>query len=423
MQNLGHGFESRLRLQMYSHIDHSHPFPKSLYKDRILWTQIIYSAVFFSTSGIWITAIPRHLKFNLGYNEIAVGLAAMVFSIAAVVSRPIVNFLGARKNRHELMFVALLLMMGSGLIAVISSSIIAVMISRVFAGVADGLFYVAISTLVVANADGKLRGRALNLYTVSLYVGITIGPVLGEQIYHLNQSRSFFLSGIACMLIAGVQLVFLGKIPSRYSEHKESNKKHAAFCGPAIFPGVIFVLGIVAWVGFEQFATLYGKDVGVNNVSGIFALIGISVIAIRLLASTVIDEMNIHLIIGIALVSSFMASMCFSFLDGPKAMYFGAIFLAISLGFFYPGFVLAAMRRGENYNSGSVLGTMGMFFDVAFGALPPIFGLIAASYEYSRMFMIAGTLIFTAMFLTIFLKIPPLSHPIDEGQAHSDVVL
>lgn len=408
---------------MFAKIDHSKPLPVSLYRDKVLWIQITYSALFFTASGIWITAIPRHIKLNLGYDEFVVGLSALVFSFAAVSSRPFVNYLGARRNRHELMFAALMIMLTGSAVAIVSDNLIGVLFSRAFVGVADGLFYVAISTLVVANAGEKFKGRALNLYSVSLYLGITIGPIIGEQLYHLNKNLSFTLSGYACATIAITLLIFLKFVPSRYTEHLESSKKHAAFCPPVLFPGIIFMLGVVTWVGFEQFAPLYGQSLGVNNVSSIFAVIGVSVILTRIIGSTFIDSVNNKLIIVIALSSSLIASLCFIILSGSAAIYLGAFFLALSLGFFYPGFILAAMRRGENYNSGSVLGTMGMFFDLSFGVLPPILGLVASRSNYSTMFSVAAILVVSALLLTIFLKIPNTNEKIDKSQAHSDVVV
>lgn len=408
---------------MYSKIRYTDQLPKSLYRDKTLWIQVAFSAAFFSTSGIWITAVPRHVKFNLGYTEFIVGISALFFCLAAVLSRPFVNYLGARRNRHELMLVALLIMLLGGLLAMFSDSIAAVLISRMFTGVADGLFYVAISTLVVANATDNKRGRALNLYTISLYIGITLGPIIGEQLFQINQQKVFFLAGLSCVLLSIAQILLLPLIPSRYSEHHNLDKKHAAFCVPAIFPGIIFVFGICAWVGFEQFAPIYGESLGINDVSGIFAIIGVSVIAIRLLASTFIDRMHIHLIIAIALANALIASMVFSFVEDEVAIYIGSMFLAVSLGFFYPGFVLAAMRRGEKYNSGTVLGTMGMFFDMAFGILPPVLGIIAARYSYSYMFTLATGAILIAGVSTFFLKIPPLTPGSNEGDALSDVII
>jgi MFS family permease len=178
---------------------------------------------------------PRHIKLNLGYDEFVVGLSALVFSFAAVSSRP-VNYLGARRNRHELMFALMIMLTGSA-VAIVSDNLIGVLFSRAFVGVADGLFYVAISTLVVANAGEKFKGRALNLYSVSLYLGITIGPIIGEQLYHLNKNLSFTLSGYACAAIAIALLIFLKFVPSRYTEHLESSKKHAAFVRLFFFLG------------------------------------------------------------------------------------------------------------------------------------------------------------------------------------------
>lgn len=397
--------------------------PVSLYRDKIMLIQVAFGAVFFSTSAIWLTAIPRHIKSNLGHSELVVGLSALCFCFAAVISRPFVNRFGAKHNRHELMFVALMLMLCGGLLAMTSDSLTVVFISRFFTGVSDGLFYVGISTLIVANATKDKTGQALNIYTVSLYIGISLGPIIGEQLYHFDNSRVFFLAGAACAVLSLMLIASLRFVPSRFNEHISQTKKHAAFCRPALFPGLIFLLGISTWVGFEQFATLFGKSVGVHNVSALFAVIGVAVITIRLATSTVIDRMPIHLTIGIALGNAFVATMFFVLVHDPLALYVGAVFLAISLGFFYPGFVLAAMRRGEGYDSGTVLGTLSMFFDLAFGILPPILGLVAARNGYSTMFSIAAGMIGLAIVCTIFLRAPPPSSDVDDAPAHSDLVI
>jgi predicted MFS family arabinose efflux permease len=225
--------------------------------------------------------------------------------------------------------------------------------------------------------------------------------------YHWKEKSVFALTGVVVLVISLILLATLKYLPSRFSMsiHIE-NKKSAAFCAPILFPGVIFLFGVGAWASFEQFAPIYGKDVGVNNVAAIFFLIGIAVIALRLGTSYIVDNFPVRISMSIALVAGICATVTMVVLNSSLGMYLGAILLAISLGFFYPSFALAGLRRGHEYETGTVLGTLSMLFDIGFGVMPALLGYWSSEHGFRSMFAICAGFSFIALALAQFMRVP-----------------
>ena len=73
---------------------------------------------------------------------------------------------------------------------------------------------------------------------------------------------------------------------------------------------------------------------------------------------------------------------------------------------FYPALVLCALRRSTDYDKSTILGSLGVFFDTAFGILPIFLGYIASQLNYSKMFIIVSGCSFIGVFLVAYMKLP-----------------
>ena len=187
---------------MYSKVKTIDELPLNLYKDKILWHQVLYGTLFFVTSGIWASAVPLGIKYNLGHSETIIGITGLIFALGAWSSRFVSNALVKKYSKHEIIFCGLVLMLIAGLIPFVFPNLAGILISRVFNGLADSLAYIGLSTLVVANSREEEQGKALSLYTICLYLGVGIGPIIGEQIYRIFPHDVLRYSGLAVVVIA-----------------------------------------------------------------------------------------------------------------------------------------------------------------------------------------------------------------------------
>src|SRR6478609_5209593 len=111
--------------------------------------------VFFLYVGVQIPLIPRLVEEHFGADEIAIGLNLAVFSIAAVVSRPALARFGERHTLRLLMFAG----------AMLTSA------ATVASAFAPSLWVLL-----------PLRGEAASYFSVAVFGGIGIGPIIGEAV-------------------------------------------------------------------------------------------------------------------------------------------------------------------------------------------------------------------------------------------------
>lgn len=392
--------------QMYSKVKTIDELPKNLYKDKILWIQVSFGTLFFVTSGIWVSAVPLGIKYNLHHNETVIGITGLIFALGAWSSRFVANSLVKKYSKHEIIFVGLVLMLIAGLIPYFAPNLAGIMISRVFNGLADSLAYIGLSTLVVANSREEEQGKALSLYTICLYLGVGLGPIIGEVLYRFSPDNILQYSGLAVVAIALVLMYLLQFVKTRYRPVHEETKKTSVFAKPVLLPGLIFMLGMGTYVGFVQFASVFARNIGINDSSTFYLLLGLGVVVLRTLFSSVFDRVNAKVLLYVAVSSSFIAALIFSTAKSSILLYIAIVFLIVSNGIFYPALVLCALRRSTSYDKSTILGSLGVFFDTAFGILPIFLGYLASELSYSTMFVIVSGCSIAGVFLISSMRLP-----------------
>jgi MFS family permease len=138
------------------------------------------SLAYFTGDGVLVPAVPRYVQGPLAAGDVAVGLVVGAFSLSAFFLRPWVGGLGDRWGRRPLM------VLGAGLFTVsvlgygTASSPEALAGLRLLTGAGEACFFVGALTAVADLAPAQRRGEAMSLASLALYVGIGVGPLLGE---------------------------------------------------------------------------------------------------------------------------------------------------------------------------------------------------------------------------------------------------
>lgn len=177
-----------------------------------------------------------------------------------------------------------------------------------------------------------------------------MGPIVGETIYKFSPENILRYSGLAVIVIALVSMYLLRFVKTRYKSVHEELKTTSVFAKPVLLPGLIFMLGMGTYVGFVQFASIFARNVGINDSS--------------------------------------------------------TFYLIISNGIFYPALVLCALRRATSHDKSTILGSLGVFFDTAFGILPIFLGYIASQLSYSYMFVIVSVCSIAGVSLVSSMRLP-----------------
>ena len=138
---------------------------------------------YFLSVGALFPIVPRYVSGPLSGGSVAVGLAVGSFSFSAVLLRPFAGRLADRDGRRPLMISGAAIVTPSVLAYRLAHGLGALILLRLMNGAGEALFFAAAAAAAAAITDlapPERRAEAVSLFSVALYGGIAVGPLIGE---------------------------------------------------------------------------------------------------------------------------------------------------------------------------------------------------------------------------------------------------
>src|SRR5687767_12476458 len=137
---------------------------------------------YFLAVGMTLPTLPLFVSGQLGGGSVAVGLTIGTFSLAAVLLRPFTGRIGDTRGRRVLIIGGAAIVAVSLLGYMATETIWILMVLRLLSGAGEALFYVGTASAINDLAPDERRGEALSYFSLSLFAGIGLGPILGESV-------------------------------------------------------------------------------------------------------------------------------------------------------------------------------------------------------------------------------------------------
>ncbi|MDD5127102.1 MAG: MFS transporter [Dehalococcoidales bacterium] len=182
----------------------------------------------FMTSSITI-ALPA-IGSEFAIDVVSLGWVSTAFLLASASMLLPFGRLADIKGRRKLFTTGNLILMLGCTMATASVSGGMLIISRVIQGIGGAaIFSTAVPTLLSV-VPGNQRGRVLGINTAAVYLGLSLGPVLGGLLTRYAGWRSLFLFGIAGSLL--VTFVTLSKV--KITDNR-TEREHFDLAGSVIY--------------------------------------------------------------------------------------------------------------------------------------------------------------------------------------------
>lgn len=352
---------------------------------------------YFTGDGILIAAVPRFVAGPLGAGNIAVGVVVGAFSVSAFFLRPWVGGLGDRRGRKPLMLV------GAGLFAVsvlgygLSSDPVTLAGLRLLTGAGEAFFFVGMVTAFTDMAPPQRRGEAMSLASLSLYIGIGVGPLLGElAIERLGFTGAWLLAvGAGLLAMALVLPTAETGAPAPAGDDARPARRHRLVHPAGIVPGVVLFASILGMAGFLTFVPLYALDLGMGGARLVLLLFAGVVVAIRSVGARIPDVLGAGRATRIALTLSTVGLATAGAWRTPSGLMVGAVVLGVGVALLTPSVFSLAIEGVTPQERGSVIGTTSAFLDLALGLGPAALGVVAAGLGRPGTFL-AGAMVAAA---------------------------
>lgn len=263
------------------------------------WLLVVASTAGYVVNGASTPVVPRVATDQLGADPAVGGLLVSLAGFVAIGAMPLAGILSDRLGpRRVLLGAGLLAAAGLGIVLV-ALSVPSLAVSRLVFGAGYAATATALTAWVVAEVPVTQRSRALGLFGLAVWIGLALGPVVGENLYQSAGHRTVWVVAIGIQL-AGLGVALLtrgGSAPVHRSPARPAGAGLAAVLRAVVRPGAA---GLVAWAA-EGFMIafliqhLVGQGVGAQGLTGaanVFTVFAASVVGVRLLLGGLPDRIG-----------------------------------------------------------------------------------------------------------------------------------
>jgi MFS family permease len=357
---------------------------------RAFLTLATTALVFFVAGGIVLPIVALFATGPLGSDEVGAGIAYGAFAVGSLLLRPVVGWAADRFGRRPLLVSGALLSVAALAFHLIVTSLALFIVARALLGIAEAFFFVAVFAAGADLAPESRRGEALNLLSLSLYVGLGIGPAIGEVVHRVSGFQAVWLVALALTVVAaGLSRLVPETSPTVLKAGAEAPRSRL-FHPAAVFPGVLILAGTTGMAGFLAFLPLHAESVGMDGAGLALAVYAALVIGLRIVFAKLPDQIGPVKVSGGALAVGAIGLLILWSWPSATGVYVGTVAFAAGVAFLMPGLLTLAVSRVSEMERGSVVGTASAFLDVAFGIAPAVLGVVAARAGFGSVFLVGA---------------------------------
>ena len=346
---------------------------------------------YFIAIGVLAPVLPRYVEDVLHGSGTAVGIAVGAFAVSAAALRPLVGRIGDQRGRR-------ILVLGGGAIAGVSvlgyaaaDNLAWLIAMRLLTGVGEAAMFVGAATAVQDLAPPSRRGEATSYFSVAVYGGLAIGPLVGEACRTTwGVHSAWFVSAGMCLVavLVGLQMPTIRPEPSGAELMTKRRFLHPA----ALRPGVILALSTTAFAGFSAFVPLYVKQVGLDNSGAIFAEYAVSVLLVRIFGARLPDRLGS--IRGGSMAMVLQAAGLFTMFGWHSAtgLYVSTFVYSMGVSLLYPSLFPLVVDSAPEAERSQAIATFTLFFDVSQGLGAFVLGVVVTLSSERWAFATAGLL-------------------------------
>lgn len=338
--------------------------------------------------GMLLAVVPVYADHDLGVGSFGVALAVAAVSPMVLVCQPLAGRYADRNGRRILVVAGGVLAAIAVVGYVVADSLPLLIVLRLLTGTGEALALVGAATIVTDLAPEHRRGEALSVFSLGLWGGLALGPLVGELVLGNTRYDAVWLLAAACCLAAGlIGLALPETAPSRDSRPvSEPRLIHPA----AIGPGLVLSFTVLGFAGLGTFGALYARDLGLDGAGSVFLLFSAVVVATRVLARQVPDRLGPKRTSRFALGLISAGLFTIGLWNVPAGLFVGTIVVAFGHALAFPSLMTLAVNAGPASERSAVIGTFSAFTELGFlvGALT--LGAVASSLGYDGVFVVCA---------------------------------
>lgn len=333
--------------------------------------------------------LPAYV-LSLNASPIQVGLVTTLFTIGAVLIRPLVGYYLIDNKRKSLAIGASAVLMMITFIYPFLNIVWLFLLLRFFHGIAWGVSTTANSTVAVDLIPKTRLGEGMGYFSISTTVGAIIAPSLGIFIYDSFSFDLLIWSSVILSLSAVIALQFVNSPTPVKREKQPFRFFDMIFEKDAWFPALLAVITTLGFGAIITFLVLFGKQKGLEHIFLFFLINATVATLLRPFTGKWYDKKGPWSIIIVSAMLGFLSLVMLSYATNDLHLIIAAILFGAGYGTVMPCLQTWAVQKVSEEKSGAANATFYSSFDVGVGVSAFVLGILAEWISLGMIFRVVS---------------------------------
>lgn len=368
-----------------------------------LWTKdftliIIINFLVFMNHLMILSTFPFYIEY-LGGSETVAGLAAALFSIVAVVFRPVIGWMLDNGKRKTILIIGLcgMALMPIGYLAL--SAMFLAFVCRMVHGASLAFSNTSISTIATDIIPRSRFAEGMGMFGLATALATACAPALGLALMDSMGFTTLFLFAAISIVIALILFMIL-RVPEIKVVHKPFTVKGLLDKDalPASFTALIFML---TYGALENFTAKFAAEQNLPSGGIFFAIMAVALLITRLSAGKVTDQRGEGIFAYTCNIAMLVAFLLMGLFPNIVTYLLSAVLAGFGFGGLEPALQSMAVAIAPPERRGSANSTFLCAYDIGIGVGGGIAGSLITAVGYNHMFVIMS--IFNILSIVIYM--------------------
>jgi DHA1 family multidrug resistance protein-like MFS transporter len=371
----------------------------------------LFLAIFFTTLGVGLVVplLPVYAH-ELGAGAFQVGLVFAAFSLTRSMFVPYFGKLSDKKGKKPFLTTGLFIFFFLSILYTYSKYIETLILLRLGQGFASAMVLPVAQAYIGIMTPPQKEGRVMGLFSISLYGGLSIGPLLGGVVKDRFSINASFLSmGALCLLGFVFCLLFLPREGVLQTSNPSGSGKPKSYLAivktPAILSLFTFRICFTTCIGIIwTFLPLFANTMLDLSSSAIGFVIMINVFIAGLLQAPmgyIADRFSKKIMVTAGGVLAIISLLCLNYATSFNGLVIANGIFGLAGGISLPAIMALGIIEGRKTRAmGSIMGLLTMAHSLGMLVGPLLAGIIIDVFSMEAIFITgavilgAGTIVF-----------------------------
>lgn len=360
-----------------------------------LWTRdfiLISIASLFITMGFqMLLPVLPVFSAELGGSDSWAGLVVGIFTISAVLMRPVAGRLLDKQGRRGVFILGLIIFLVCVVAYNWTSTIFVLLILRFIHGFGWGASSTASSTIASDIIPKSRLGEGMGYFGLTSTLAMAIAPALGLEVLSGYGFNAVFYISAGVVFIS----IFIA-LPIKY--HKPDMLAKSDSDGPgkteifeksAILPAVVIFFITMTYGAIVSFIALYADQRQVENIGLFFTVYAVALLISRPYFGRLTDRKRTAFAVLPGIICVILSMSCIYFANSLLAFLMAGFIYGIGFGAIQPALQAMSVRKVDNTRRGAANATFFLGFDLGIGAGAILWGIVAEHFGYQFIYLLA----------------------------------